>query len=134
MPAAMTAHVVYTAVDPRFPASTSPVVTREVIRGHIGFDGLLMSDDLGMRALDGSFRARAEAVIGAGSDVALHCSGDIAEMREAAAGVPALAGDARRRFQACIAITRREQPFDMAEADAAVAEVTALMAARVASA
>ena len=70
-------------------------MTREVIRGEIGFDGLLMSDDLSMKALRGPMRARAEAVIAAGSDLALHCNGDLAEMRAAAAGVPQLAG-ARR--------------------------------------
>ena len=122
MPAAMTAHVVYSAYDAMLPGSASRTVTDEVIRGHIGFDGLLMRDDLGMKALSGTFRARAEAVIGAGSDVALHCSGDLAEMTDAAEGTPALAGKAHARFEACIAITQREQPFDLAEAEAAMAD------------
>lgn len=128
MPAAMTAHVVYTAVDPDLPGSASARVTSQVIRGHIGFDGLLMSDDLGMRALEGGFCARAEAVIRAGSDVALHCSGNLDEMREVAAGVPPLAGKALRRFEACVAVTRHQQPFEMAEAASVLAEVHAHVA------
>ena len=128
MPAAMTAHVVYSAYDAMLPGSASRTVTDEVIRGHIGFDGLLMSDDLGMKALTGRFRARAEAVIGAGSDVALHCSGDLAEMTGAAEGSPALAGKALARFAACIAITQREQAFDLAEAEAVIAEAAAAVA------
>ncbi len=123
MPAAMTAHVVYSAIDPALPASISPVVTADVIRGNIGFDGFLMSDDLGMKALTGSFRARAEAVISAGSDVALHCSGDLSELTHAATGVPILEGRARTRFERCIAITRRAEAFDLSQAEAALAEV-----------
>lgn len=123
MPAAMTAHVVYTAVDPALPASTSAKVTAEIIRGHIGFDGLLMSDDLGMKALTGDMRARAEAVIRAGSDVALHCSGDMAEMEQAAAGAPALEGAGLRRFEVAIAVTRRCEELDIAAAEAALANV-----------
>jgi beta-N-acetylhexosaminidase len=123
MPAAMTAHVVYTAVDPDNPASTSATATAEIIRGHIGFDGLLMSDDLGMKALAGAMRDRAEAVIRAGSDVALHCSGDLSEMEQAAAGVPALEGDALRRFEAAISHTHRRGALDIAAAEAALEEV-----------
>lgn len=124
LPAAMTAHVVYTAVDRDHPASTSAKVTSEIIRGHIGFDGLLMSDDLGMKALAGAMRERAEAVIRAGSDVALHCSGDLTEMEQAAAGVPALQGAALRRFEAAIDVTRRHGKVDIAAAEAALAEVS----------
>ncbi len=123
MPAAMTAHVVYSAIDPDLPGSASARVTAEVIRGDFGFDGLLMSDDLGMKALSGSFGERAQAVIAAGSDVALHCSGNFEEMQAVAAGVPALAGRALERFESCIAVTRRIEPFDVAEAEAALAEV-----------
>lgn len=116
LPAAMTAHVVYSAIDAANPASTSAVVTREIIRGEIGFDNLLMSDDLSMKALSGPMRARAEAVIAAGSDLALHCNGDLAEMRAAAEGVPALEGRAAERFaHACTCIGRIE-PYDREEA------------------
>jgi beta-N-acetylhexosaminidase len=112
LPAAMTAHVVYAAIDAEHPASTSAVVTRDVIRGEIGFDNLLMSDDLSMKALTGAMRARAEAVIAAGSDLALHCNGDIEEMRAAAEGVPALSGRAAERFAAAYACVARSEPYD----------------------
>lgn len=121
MPAAMTAHVVYSRIDADRPASTSAQVTSQVIRGHIGFSGLLMSDDLGMRALTGSFRERAEAVIRAGSDVALHCSGDLVEMRAVAEGCPTLGGLALQRFAACCAITQHVSAFDVAAAENAIA-------------
>jgi beta-N-acetylhexosaminidase len=121
MPAAMTAHVVFSAIDPDAPASTSAIVTREIIRGHIGFDGLLMSDDLNMHALSGSMADRADAVIRAGSDVVLHCSGNLSEMEEVAAGVPALAGQPMHRFARCLAVLQRSEPFSLADAEAAVA-------------
>src|SRR5262249_37050065 len=81
-PMGMTAHVVYTAWDPDRPASMSPIVIRDIIRGAIGFDGWLMSDDLGMEALQGDFGMRAAGVVAAGCDVALHCSGKMDEMAE----------------------------------------------------
>jgi beta-N-acetylhexosaminidase len=118
MPAAMTAHVVYTALDADAPASTSATVTREIIRGLCRFGGLLMSDDLSMKALAGPMRERAQAVIAAGSDVALHCNGDMAEMELAAAGVPALSGVANARFEHCINLLNRADAFDLAEAEA----------------
>ena len=90
LPAAMTAHVVFAAIDPDRPASISPARDRRVIRGAIGFDGLLMSDDLGMKALSGSIAERARAVIAAGSDLALVCSGDLADTEAAAVAVPHL--------------------------------------------
>lgn len=133
MPAAMTAHVVYTAFDADAPASTSRTVTERVIRGVIGFDGLLMSDDLGMKALAGPMRERATAVIAAGSDLALHCSGDLAEMHEAAAGVPTLSGAARRRFEAALAVRSRRKDYDPAAAEAALADVLARHAASIES-
>ena len=125
MPAAMTAHVVFLSIDPSAPASTSAIVTREIIRGEIGFDGLLMSDDLSMKALSGDMRARAQRVIAAGSDVALHCNGELSEMQAAAAGVPALSGRAQERFAAALAVTARSQPFDSAAAEAHLGRVLA---------
>jgi beta-N-acetylhexosaminidase len=125
VPAAMTAHVVFTAIDPDRPASTSAKVTAEVIRGEIGYDGLLMSDDLGMHALTGSMRERAEAVISAGSDVALHCSGVLAEMEAAASGVPVLASDALRRAGVALRVLQQPQEFDVAAAERLLAEVIA---------
>lgn len=125
MPAAMTAHVVFTAIDDEHPASTSKRVTQEIIRGEIGFDGLLMSDDLSMKALSGSIRDRAVAVIAAGSDVALHCNGNLSEMQEAASGVPALSGRAMERFSSAIALTEQRQTFNVAKAEADLAAVLA---------
>lgn len=125
MPAAMSAHVVFAAIDDTAPASTSTLVTRDIIRGHIGFAGFLMSDDLGMKALIGPMRARAEAVIAAGSDVALHCSGDFAEMQEVAKGVPALSGVALRRFTDAVAVTRSVTGYDREAAELALAGVLA---------
>lgn len=125
IPAAMSAHVVFTAVDASAPASTSAAVISDVIRGEIGYDGLLMSDDLGMKALEGSMRQRAEAVIRAGSDVALHCSGDLREMEEAAAGVPDLEGQALRRARRALAVLKSRQDFDAPAAERRLAEVIA---------
>jgi len=122
MPAAMTAHVLFAAIDGEQPASTSARVTAEVIRGAIGFDGLLMSDDLGMKALSGSIAERAEAVIAAGSDVALVCSGDLADTEAVAQVAPALAGASRRRFERACAVFGQQQPLDVAEAEACLAQ------------
>lgn len=125
MPAAMTAHVVFSALDATQPASTSRRVTDLVIRAEIGFGGLLMSDDLSMQALAGSIGARAAAVITAGSDVALHCNGELAEMEEAAAHVPDLAGEARARFDRAIDRLAHQTPFDASAAARKVADVLA---------
>jgi beta-N-acetylhexosaminidase len=102
---------------------------REIIRGAVGFDGLLMSDDLSMRALSGTMAARARAVIAAGSDVALHCSGAFDEMEAAAAAVPDLTGRALQRWRDSLAVTRRDEPYDRGEAQAALARVLATGAA-----
>jgi beta-N-acetylhexosaminidase len=126
MPAAMTAHVVFTALDPDAPASTSARVTRDIIRGEIGFDNLLMSDDLSMKALSGTLEARAEAVIRAGSDLALHCNGDLGEMEAVARSVPVLAGKSAERFERAIRLLERSQPFDVARAEASLAEALAI--------
>ncbi|HQF30352.1 MAG TPA: beta-N-acetylhexosaminidase [Hyphomicrobiales bacterium] len=113
MPLAMTAHVVYSALDAERPATTSPTVISEIIRGHIGFSGLLMSDDLSMKALAGSFAARTEAAIAAGCDVVLHCNGEFDEMAEVAAAAPALSGEAERRANAALQLLAEpDQAFD----------------------
>ncbi len=123
MPAAMTAHVVFTAIDADNPASTSRKVTQDVIRGEIGFDGLLMSDDLSMKALTGSFGDRTSAVLAAGSDLALHCNGVLTEMEQVAAAAPALAEDALRRFRAALAVLGHSEPFDSVRAETQLALV-----------
>ncbi len=102
-PMGMTAHVVYTAWDRERCASLSPIVIGEIIRGRIGFDGLLMSDDLGMHALSGDFGARAAGVIAAGCDIALHCSGDMAEMEAVAGALGGIAPVAYERLQRAMA-------------------------------
>ena len=127
LPMAMTAHVVYAAIDPDRPATTSPVVVSDIIRGAIGFDGLLLSDDLSMKALGGPMGARAESVFAAGVDVALHCNGEMAEARAVAESAPELAGEPLRRARAALAaIAAGPDPFD---AEAGRAEFAALLAA-----
>lgn len=124
MPAAMTAHIVYEAIDPERPATISPRVVREAIRGEIGFDGLLITDDLGMAALSGPFVGRAEAALAAGCDAVLHCSGDIDEMRAVAGAAPPLSDAARARLARARAARRAPAPFA-----AAAARLDALLAA-----
>jgi beta-N-acetylhexosaminidase len=119
MPLAMTAHVVYTGLDRERPATTSPRVIADVIRGHIGFEGLLMSDDLSMQALSGGFRARAEAAFAAGCDVALHCNGNMDEMAAVAEASPVLSGESLRRAEAALQrIRHAPEPFDPVDARA----------------
>lgn len=103
LPLGMTAHVVYAAIDAERPATTSKCVIDEVIRGHIGFDGALMSDDLSMGALAGSLAGRAEAAFAAGCDLALHCNGRLDEMAEVASRSPLLDGEAARRCAQALA-------------------------------
>ena len=100
LPLAMTAHVVFTAIDPVAPATTSAAIVRDVIRDSIGFQGLLMSDDISMGALSGSLGERTRAAIAAGCDVVLHCNGEMDEMLAVAAAAPLLAGEAARRAAA----------------------------------
>jgi beta-N-acetylhexosaminidase len=98
MPWAMTAHVLYTAIDRDNPATTSRKIIDEVIRGHIGFTGVLVSDDLSMQALKGDFGDRTKSALAAGCDVVLHCNGDFAEMKAIAAATPPLAKPAQERL------------------------------------
>jgi beta-N-acetylhexosaminidase len=116
LPLAMTAHVVFTAFDPVLPATTSATMIREVIRGFIGFDGLLMSDDVSMGALSGSIGERTRASIAAGCDVVLHCNGRLDEMRAVAAEAPELAGEAARRAAAALASRKAPAAIDLAAA------------------
>ncbi len=123
-PMAMTAHVVYPAWDAARCASLSPVVIAEIIRGRIGFDGLLMSDDLGMQALSGDFAARAAGVLAAGCDIALHCSGDMAEMEAVAGAVDPVGAAARDRLARAMATIG---PADATPLDELVAKRDALL-------
>ncbi len=122
-PMAMTAHIAYEAIDPGRAATVSPRIIQDIIRDQIGFDGLLMTDDLGMKALGGSLTVRAEAALAAGCDVLLHCSGFLqdpaeilAEMTEVARAAPELAGKSARRAAAAEAIARRSEPVALAAA------------------
>ncbi len=127
LPAAMTAHVVYEAIDPEAPGTTSRRVVQEIIRGEIGFDGLLFTDDLSMKALAGPFRARMEAAIAAGCDIGLHCNGDLAEARAVAEGAPVLAGRSLERAAAALARIAAS-PADFDPVDARIAFETRLAA------
>ena len=98
MPCAMTAHVMFTDIDAEFPATTSTRIIDDVIRGEIGFDGLLFSDDLGMEALSGALPERASGVLAAGCDIALECWGDLVKMRAVAPGVTPLSDSTLARY------------------------------------
>ncbi len=126
-PMAMTAHVVYSAIDPTAPATTSPIVVKRIMRERIGFEGLILSDDLSMKALGGPFAERARSVFAAGVDIALHCNGDLTETAPVAEATPELAGESLRRAEAALArIAVGPQPLDL---EAARAEFAALFAA-----
>jgi beta-N-acetylhexosaminidase len=112
LPMAMTAHVVFSALDPVQPATTSATIIGQVIRGAIGFQGLLMSDDVSMNALSGSIAERTRAVFSAGCDLVLHCNGRLDEMREVAAETPELSGRALERAERALASRKAPLPFD----------------------
>jgi len=112
LPLGMTAHVVFTAIDPVAPATTSVTIVRQVIRGFIGFQGLLMSDDVSMNALSGTIAERSRDALAAGCDVVLHCNGDMNEMSAVAGEVPELSGDAAKRADAALAARSAPEEFD----------------------
>jgi len=112
LPLGMTAHVVFSSIDPVAPATTSVTMVREVIRGFIGFQGLLMSDDISMGALSGTLAARSQAALAAGCDVVLHCNGDLREMTQVASVVPELSGAALARADAALAARSAPEEFD----------------------
>jgi beta-N-acetylhexosaminidase len=116
LPMAMTAHVVFSAFDGAHPATTSATMIERVIRGVIGFQGLLMSDDVSMNALAGSIAERTRAIVAAGCDMVLHCNGKLDEMREVALNTPELTGLAKSRADAALGARRPPKPFDRAEA------------------
>jgi beta-N-acetylhexosaminidase len=124
LPMAMTAHVVFSALDPAHPATTSATIIEQVIRGVIGFQGLLMSDDVSMNALSGSITERTRAIFAAGCDMVLHCNGKLDEMREVARETPELSGKARQRAERALASRGTAQAFDRL---AARAELDALI-------
>lgn len=110
-PFGMTAHIVYEAVDPAAPATMSRTVISDIIRDEIGFDGLLISDDLSMHALTGSFRNRATDCLEAGCDLALHCNGDRDEMAAVVDGARPMSDSQWQKWQAAQQL-RHETSFD----------------------
>jgi beta-N-acetylhexosaminidase len=124
LPMAMTAHVVFSAFDPAHPATTSATMIEQVIRGLIGFQGLLMSDDVSMNALAGSVAERTRAIFAAGCDMVLHCNGKLDEMRLVAGETPELSGKALARANRALAARKAALAFDRA---AARAELDALI-------
>jgi beta-N-acetylhexosaminidase len=123
-PMAMTAHVVYTALDKKFPATLSRKIVKSVIRGEIGFRGLLMTDDLSMKALSGSIAEKCGQALAAGCDVILHCNGELGEMEQVAAAAGVLKGRALRRARAALKSARKPQAYDIR---AALADLEALV-------
>ena len=118
MPIAMTGHVLYRAIDKRNPATTSRKCLK-IVRDVIGFDGLLITDDLSMNALSGTLEKRAKAALRAGVDVILHCSGQMAEMKSVVHVTPKLKGEGLRRAKAAIKrLLKTPEPLDVIDARA----------------
>ena len=115
-PKAMTAHVIFTSIDPELPATLSRKVVRQVIRRVMGFNGLLMTDDLSMKALSGSFAQKAAQAYEAGCDILLHCNGVMEEMEEVAAAATEMSVKTARRAKAALKLKRKPQPFDEKQA------------------
>jgi beta-N-acetylhexosaminidase len=128
LPAAMTAHVVFSAFDAAAPVTVSRTAIADVVRGEIGFDGLLMSDDLSMKALSGSLEQRAAAALDAGCDLALHCNGRMEEMLAVASASPILEGESLARFEKALSCLRAPEPLDSERAEEARLEVLAAAA------
>jgi len=123
-PMGMTAHVVYEAIDAAAPATCSRKMIETIVRGEIGFDGWLMSDDLSMKALSGSFEDRTRASLDAGCDVVLHCNGDMREMRAVAAAARAMNGDGVRRLRRARALIEAPRaPLDPVAGEARLAQL-----------
>jgi beta-N-acetylhexosaminidase len=115
LPIAMTAHVVYSAIDPDGPATTSAKVIREIVRGGIGFDGLLVSDDTSMKALSGDFPSKAASILAAGCDLVLHCNGVMEEMTGIASRTTALEGKSLQRADRALSYIRERDAADEAQ-------------------
>ncbi len=122
-PMAMTAHVVYDAVDPKRPATLSSRLIHDVIRGEIGYQGLLMTDDLSMQALSGPLSARAKAALFAGCDVVLHCNGGMDEMRDVAVEAKPLEGQWLKRAETALSHLSRPEEFDRIAAEERLKEL-----------
>jgi beta-N-acetylhexosaminidase len=122
-PLAMTAHVVFDAIDPQRPATTSPKVIRDIIRGEIGFEGVLLSDDLSMEALKGPLSVRARAALFAGCDIVLHCNGSMQEMRDVAGEAKPLSDQLLRRCDAALSGLTTPEPLEVETLEARLAQL-----------
>jgi len=125
LPMAMTAHVVFTAIDPVLPATTSATIVSDVIRTAIGFQGLLMTDDVSMNALSGTLRERAGAALAAGCDVVLHCNGNLEEMQAVAAESSSMSGTVAARASRALSALRLPGGIDLQAARAAFSDMIA---------
>ncbi len=125
VPWAMTAHVIYTAHDAQAPATLSGRVIADVIRGTIGFSGIVISDDLSMQALSGPFAARAQDALAAGCDLALHCNGKADEMAQVAEGCTSIGAATAKRLKASLGALSTGTDFDHENALATLAELLA---------
>ncbi len=125
LPMAMSAHVLYTAIDKRHPATASSIEVAKVMRSEIGFDGLILSDDVSMKALEGPYEERAATIIDAGLDIVLHCNGELDQARAVASAAPELSGSSLRRTRAALATISAPQPFDVEQGERRLAAITA---------
>ena len=125
LPMAMTAHVVFSALDAAHPATTSATIIEQVIRGSIGFQGLLMSDDVSMNALQGSIGERTRAILAAGCDMVLHCNGKFDEMQAVADETPILTGTALARAERALASRTAPKALDRVAGRARLDELMA---------
>ncbi len=123
LPIAMTGHVVFSEYDREQPATLSRTIIRKVIRELIGFDGLLMTDDISMNALGGAIDTRASSALAAGCDVILHCNGDAYEMAELAECVNELSGRALERAELALKTRREPDVFDVGAARARLSDL-----------
>jgi len=124
LPLAMTGHLLMTDLDPLHNVSVSPTIIKDIIRGAIGFDGLLMSDDLSMEALSGTIGERGRDVVAAGCDVALYCKGVLAQMVDVAQSVPVLEGKALERFDQAMGLIHPPEAFDEQQAMSLLARLS----------
>ncbi|MEM7446300.1 MAG: beta-N-acetylhexosaminidase [Pseudomonadota bacterium] len=116
LPWAMTAHIVFDALDPDLPATQSSVIIDRIVRGELGFEGVLVTDDLSMEALDGTIDKRAVNSLKAGCDIALHCNGKLEDMEILAGAVPPLTDAAQDRLQRAKNRVAKPDPIDATEA------------------